>query len=146
MTYRVRTQTATGDMTFGRGSGNFLKDSPAAVAQRAKTRLNLWEGDWYLDLADGLPQFQQILGFKNIALAQALIRERIANTPFLINITDFSVIWNNQERTLTVLGKASTIFGALVFNFPLTPQLARTVQVGEPPFAFGVGDSGLIVD
>lgn len=143
MTYRIRAQTPSGDMTFGRGSANFFRDIPAAVAQRAKTRLNLWEGDWYLDLFDGLPQLQQILGFKNIALAQALIRERIAGTPFLINIIDFTVAWNNTTRNLNVTGKASTSFGQLIFNFPLTPQLLGTVQVGEPPFAFGVIDSGV---
>lgn len=122
---------AAGDYTFGRGGLNYLVDSPAAVAQRAGTRLRLWEREWYLDLSAGTPYFQDILGNKNIGLAQEVIRNRILGTPYSISIDNFTVIWNNQTRKFEVLGTLNTAFGSIQFGYPTAPFNNGIFTVGS---------------
>ncbi|SUP81231.1 Uncharacterised protein [Yersinia pseudotuberculosis] len=59
---RYRREDESGDYTFGQGDNTFLIDSPEAVAQAVKTRFELWRGQWFLDLTEGTPYIQSVLG------------------------------------------------------------------------------------
>ena len=118
MTFRVRAMSPTGDYTFGQGGANFLIDSPAAVGQACLTRLKLWTGEWFLDLGEGTPYWQEILAHKNTALAGSVIRERILGTPFAVSIDDFSAVFNNTTRAFSVTGQLNTAFGPVPISFP----------------------------
>lgn len=121
-------------MTFGQSALNFLVNSPAAVAQSVATRLRLWEGEWFLDLTAGTPYWQQILAQKNLGLATAAVRERIASTPFVTGISNFSVSFNGETREFVVTGVVSTDFGQAPISI---------VMVGPPPGGFQVGTSSI---
>lgn len=130
MTFRYRALDANGDMTFGRGAANFLVDSPAAVAQAILTRLNLWTGEWWLDLSIGTPWLQQILGKpRGPGSPDAAIRQRILTTPYVTNLTDYASNYNPTNRSWVVSCKVFTAFG----------------QVTNPQPGISVTPSGSIV-
>ena len=145
MTFRVRALSPTGDMTFGQGGQNFLVDSPAAVGQAVGTRLKLWEGEWFLDLTEGTPYWQQILAHKNIGLATAVIRDRILGTPFTTGIENFSVSFNDvvhgqTPRGFQVTGIVLTAFGQVPIDFEIPLLLSPgQFEAGGSPLGAGGG-------
>jgi hypothetical protein len=117
VTFRVRAMDQNLDMTFGRGIQNFKIDSPAAVAQAIGTRLNLWTGDWWLDLTQGTPWLQQILGKPRApgSSPDAAIRTRILGTPYVTRLSNYSSSFNSTNRSWTVSGVVDTAFGPTAF-------------------------------
>ena len=104
-----RAMDANGDYVFGGGAGEFLVNTPAAVAQAVQTRLQLAEGEWFLDLQEGTPYSTEILGANTTALYDQAIRERILDTPGVVAIISYSSVLNN--RALTVNATISTLYG-----------------------------------
>jgi hypothetical protein len=101
-----------GDMTFGRSDRDFLVDSPTAVAQAVYTRLRLWQGEWFLNLLEGMPWMQQVLVHSaGSGVPDAAIRARILGTPFVTSIEDYSSFWEPTNRLFTVTCKLWTAFG-----------------------------------
>lgn len=118
---RVRQMTAGGDMTFGQGSRNFLVDTPAAVAQACRTRLNLWTNEWFLDLTAGTPYRDQVLGERTQSLYDAVIQQRILETPGVIGLVSYQSSLDGTTRKLTIQVSAATQFGTTdEFIIPLT--------------------------
>lgn len=107
---RYRALSATGDYTFGQGQANFLINSPAMVGQSVKTRLLLWTGNWFLDVTEGTPWSQKILGANTKPLYDLAIQQRILETPGVKNITKYSSLITG--RNLTVNVTIDTIFSA----------------------------------
>lgn len=107
---RVRALDADGDMTFGRGAGNFLVDSPAAVAQCAKTRIGLKQGEWWLDATAGLA-WDQILGTGTAALRDLAIKEVVLGTPGMQSIDTYSSNVNPITRAFPVFMNVTTQYG-----------------------------------
>ena len=79
---RYRRLDENHDMCFGRGLSDYLVDStgdPDAIAQAIKTRLLLFYGEWWEDIYDGLPLWQQILGRRitDISIIDRILTDRI---------------------------------------------------------------------
>lgn len=110
MTLRVRMLSPEGDYVFGQGRNEFLVDSPEAVAQYVKTRLELAAGEWFLDLEEGTPYATKILGEGTLELYDQAIRERILSTRGVTAIEEYSS--QLSGRSLTVSAKVSTQFGS----------------------------------
>lgn len=137
MTLRVRALDANGDYRFGGGIGEFLIDSPEAVAQKIKTRMALWQGEFFLDSLAGTPWMQQILGrhasgpplapqqsvsmIYDVALKQVLSATRGVS-----QILSYSSSFDGNARTLTVSATVLTIFSTtpiqITQGVPITPQ------------------------
>lgn len=115
------------DMCFGKGAQDYLVDSvsnPEAVAQAIQTRLLLFLGEWWENINDGLPMFQQILGQKirDKALVDSILIDnimglrlpdpdnRFAVTKVSNVISEFDSI--NREYTFTAT--VDTIYGELI--------------------------------
>ena len=109
---RVRALDADGDMTFGRGTGNFLADSPAAVAQCVKTRLGLIQGEWYLDTTAGTPWSPQNLGAGTAATRDIAIKQVVLGTQGMVSIDAYSSILDPITRAFTVTKSVTTQYGA----------------------------------
>lgn len=121
---RVRAMTTAGDMTFGRGSANFLVNSPEAVAQIIGTRLRLWVNEWFLDLEDGTPWLQQVIGKGTRDLYDTVIRQRVLETPGVTSIESYSSEYDGTLRTLTVAMRVNTQYGPTAnFNVPVSTPL-----------------------
>lgn len=95
--------------------GVFLSNSPATVAQAVQTRLLLWRGEWFLDVTDGTPYMQDILGHgTNYDLE---IQDRILGTTGVLEITSYSSSVVN--RALSVQCTLKTLYGVVSLGIPL---------------------------
>ncbi|OKP02627.1 hypothetical protein [Xenorhabdus eapokensis] len=106
---RYRREDSNGDYSFGQGDNTFLVNSPETVAQAVKTRLNLWRGDWFLDMAEGTPYRETVLE-KNYTSAMA-IRERILGTEGVIEIVSLDATRNPVTRKITLTATINTRYG-----------------------------------
>jgi|WetSurMetagenome_2_1015567.scaffolds.fasta_scaffold00191_16 hypothetical protein len=109
---RVRALDENGDMTFGRGSGNFLVDTPAAVAQCILTRLALRQGEWWLDPTAGVAWDTQILGTGTAALRDLAIKEAVLETPGVVSIDAYASAVDPVTRAMSVQMTVTTRYGA----------------------------------
>lgn len=100
-----------GDYTFGGNLSSFLQNNPEAVAQSVVTRLKLWEGEWFLDIAEGTPYIGGVLGKYTRDDIDAIVKERILNTEGVIEITEYSSSFNPDLRKFSVSVTISTIYG-----------------------------------
>jgi hypothetical protein len=132
---RVRAMTATGDMTFGQGSADFLVNSSAAVAQLVLTRLKLWTGQWFLDQSAGVPWLTQVLGTGTQPLYDSVIRATILQTPGVLGIVSYSSSVNERTRALTVNATINTIFSRVLAQSTITGTVTGN---GSGSVTFGV--------
>ena len=106
---RYRQLTPAGDSTAFSGFTSFLVNTPSAVAQAVMTRLNLWQGQWFLDTTLGMPWTQQVIGFGTQAARDAAIQNTILGTPGVNQIVSYSS--QVVDRKLTVTCTINTIYG-----------------------------------
>ncbi|BAU93365.1 hypothetical protein MPPM_4760 [Methylorubrum populi] len=118
---RVRKVDATGDYVFGGNQAAFHRDTPDAVAQIVESRLQLWSGQWYLDLDEGTPYETQVLGKRTEAMRDPALRARILDTPGVTEIADYSSVLNRDTRGFLVSA-------AIITDFSRTDQQGRTVN------------------
>jgi hypothetical protein len=108
---RYRALSSSGDYVFGRGTGEFLLNSPEAVAQAVETRLRLMTGEWFLNLDEGTPYSTEILGTGTQTLYDQAIQDRILGTQGVQSIDDYTSTLNSATRQLTVECTITTIYG-----------------------------------
>jgi len=108
---RYRKLSEDGDYTFGNGQKDFWRDEPDAVAQSVKTRLLLWLGEWFLDIGEGTPFLQGILGKYSEEQANITIQDRVVNTTGVTNIETYESLKDVNNRALSVTMTLNTIYG-----------------------------------
>lgn len=108
---RYRKLSPTGDYVFGNSQLDFYRDVPEAVGQACKTRLELWLGEWFLDITVGTPYMQGVLGKHTKAQADATIRDRALDTQGLTTIRQYESTLNPDTRALSVRFEIDTIYG-----------------------------------
>jgi len=104
----------TGEPLQGNGQDSFISDLQA-VTQIIGTRLKLFEGEWFLDLLDGLPLFQNILGSSgsvtNLKVVVNLISQRIKLSPFVTLVSNVKASY--ESRQFKFSAQAETPFGTV---------------------------------
>lgn len=108
---RYRRENSDGDYTFGQGDETWLINSPETVVQAVKTRFELWYGQWFLDLNDGTPWIQSVLGKQRADVYNLAIRQRILDTRGVVSITDFSTTVDTDSRRVTFTATIETLYG-----------------------------------
>jgi len=119
---RYRCLDENHDFCFGRGKGDYLEDSvenPVAIAQAIKTRLMLYYGEWFMDIKDGLPLWQQILGhrIKKKGIIDEIITNRIKglltpdNQYAVTMVSQVDSTYDETTRRYEYSCVADTIFG-----------------------------------
>lgn len=108
---RYRKLTSDNDMVFGNGQLDFWRDVPEAVGQSAMTRLLLWLGEWFLDIEEGTPYMQGILGKHSLQEANTIIQDRVLTGQGVVDIQDYETLNDQETRTLTPSFKLDTIYG-----------------------------------
>jgi hypothetical protein len=112
-------------MCFGRGPSDYLEDSagnPIAIAQAIQTRMLLFRGEWWENIKDGLPLWQQILGqrIKNKGIIDRILVDRIKglrmpNTRLAItSVLNVSSTHNSETREYKFNSVVNTVYGKLV--------------------------------
>jgi len=135
----VRRLDANGDLvTQGQQFINEIHE----VEQTVRTRLNLFLGEYFRDVTDGTPWYEQILGkFASLSAAEAALRARIANTPDVIRITRFDSQFDIATRSYDVQADILTVYGegsiALTDPFgpvdptPIVPVVEEVMVINE---------------
>lgn len=108
---RYRKLSADDDYVFGNSQLDFYRDVPEAVAQSAKTRLLLWLGEWFLDVEEGTPFMQGILGKYSQTVADTTIQDRVLNGQGVVDIQNYESIKDADNRSLSVAFDLDTIYG-----------------------------------
>lgn len=109
---RVRKVDAIGDRVFGGDQLAIWRDVPDAVAQVVESRLNLWQGQWYLDRAEGTPYEQQVLGRRTEGLRDVALRYRILDTPGVVSLKSYGSVLDRQTRGFKVSAQIVTAYSA----------------------------------
>jgi hypothetical protein len=112
MKYRMLDQND--DYTFGQR--NEFYNGIEAVAQAVKTRLRLLKGEWWEDVNDGTPLFEEVEGqflasIGDIERIDLVFAERITGTQGVIEITSFESELNPNTRTYSASITMNTIYG-----------------------------------
>jgi len=81
-------------------SGAQFRVRDEAVGQGVKHRLRLFLGEYFLDVGDGSPWFQSILGKAPQDVAEVAIKQRILTAPGVDFIRRFSFDSDREARRL----------------------------------------------
>lgn len=85
------------------------------IVQRVRQRLQVFRGEWFLDVRAGVPWLQDILVHTpRLNYVEALLKAEIVGTPGIVEITQFSMEYSAGNRTLEVAFKARTETGETV--------------------------------
>lgn len=127
---RYRTLDANGDYTFGQGSANFLVNSAQSVAQAVLTGLKLWQGEWFVNTAAGMPWATQVLGYGTKAFYDAALQAQVKSTTGVTGLTGYSSTLNSITRLLVATISGTSLYGPF------------TVTVSVPTAGGGFGEGG----
>lgn len=106
----VRKLDDSGDIVT---SGSLFITAQSEIEQTIRTRLRLFLGEYFRDITDGTPWFEQILGKGvNMSAREAALRNRIAGTHGVIRLTAFKIDFPDvNARLLTVTASVLTEYG-----------------------------------
>ena len=111
---KYRKLDSSGDYSFGFGNANFYTDADA-VSQAIETKLNLLEGEWWGDITDGLPFFQEIAGqlgtADSLIAINLIVQNRILDAPNIKEITTFSSTYESRKYSFSAT--VETDFGTV---------------------------------
>lgn len=129
-TISVRKLDANHDPIYGNGKQDFYTDI-FAVAQLIDTSLLLLQGEWWNNLAAGLPLFQKIIGVSGVGnnpqIAALLIQQTILAVPYVNTISDTSLKYDPLTRSFTYSCKVYTAFGQVQTTF--VPGASASIPV-----------------
>lgn len=108
---RYRKLDDSGDFLFGHGQADFHHDTPQAVAQAVATRLRLFFGEWFLDVAEGTPYVQAVFGKHTAETCGPALRERILGTEGVTALAAFETVYDGETRRLAVNATIETLYG-----------------------------------
>ena len=110
---RVRKLDANNDMLFGQSLDNYWINVPDGPAQVVVSRLNMWLGDWWLDLGDGTPYNTKVLGKYTGNVRDAAIQARILGTDGVTSLGSYDSQVMISTREYTVQANINTAYGAI---------------------------------
>jgi hypothetical protein len=104
----------------GNGLENFAADLEATAIILSEN-LQFLQGSWWMNLSEGLPLFQKLLGHPTTSQAVALIiRNTILASPYVTGIVSMSVVYNPSGRGYTFTATVQTAFGQIsLSNVPV---------------------------
>lgn len=106
---RYRKLSPSGDYVFGQAN-SFHINTSEGVAQAIRTRLLLWAGEWFLDSQEGTDYSNGVLGFGTQGSRDAVIKQRILETPGVTQLLEYSSGVDN--RVFSVYCKVDTAYSA----------------------------------
>jgi len=84
------------------------------VMQDCRIKLQMFKGEWFLDLDAGIPYWGQILGQKPavaIAAIGASFTETLLSVEDVISVTKMEIVHNRSARSLSVSWQVRCQFG-----------------------------------
>ena len=108
--------TEDGDLFFSEGSFKdlALTTEKNEIAQRLRIRLRSFANDWFLDLSDGIPYFEDILKKNpNINIIRGLFKSAILAVEGVTSLLSFEMQNDPSTRTLSIEFGVMTTGGEL---------------------------------
>lgn len=114
---RYRRLDSNGDYTFGNGKYDFLVDIEA-VPQAVQTKLKLFRGEWWEDLSEGLPFFQEIAGQfiksdEDKDIVTKLYCNRISDVPEFNSFLSVEADFDFEKRIYSLKADIDTTYGII---------------------------------
>lgn len=108
----IRLDELTNDILIQGGKLSIISDNARAVRQRLLIRLRTFKGEWFLDLAVGVPYFQSILkqGVRK-DLVDLLLKRTILETEGVQRITNFTSTLDRSTRSYSASFSVTTLQG-----------------------------------
>lgn len=98
------------DVEIGPRGFRFTRGAEA-VAQRILVRLRNIKGEWFLDLENGVPWFQSILGSKfSEPEIRGIVADVIGKTPGVTETISLIISFDASTRRLDISFETSTVF------------------------------------
>lgn len=97
--------TDDGDIAVAtNGTQRWTSSVAEEAAQRLQNKYQLFLGEWFLDLREGVPYYRDILGVKplNMQAVRAVLRKVATDDPAVDSITEFTAELDGVTRRLTV--------------------------------------------
>lgn len=93
-------ETLDHDMALVNGD-LFLCSDERVVSQLVEARLRLFLGEWFLDLREGIPYFEQVF-IKNpdMTVVRSLLSKVVTDTPGVKDLLEASFTFDREERIL----------------------------------------------
>ena len=98
---RITWAWTNNDLDFS-GSRLNLKTGSAAIAQHQESRLDMFQGEWFLGLRSvGFPyDLSTLVRAPNIPALESAFRAHILATPGTTGLESFQLSWNQEDREL----------------------------------------------
>lgn len=96
------------------GSDLSFSSGLAGVVQSCRIALQMFRGEWFLDLDAGIPYWDQILGQRAdvaIAIARDEYRRELLEVEDVLAVLKLEVSFENSTRTLRIRWQVDTEFG-----------------------------------
>ena len=106
-----------GDYLLGGGDGEFL-GGVKAVAQAIITRIKLLLNEWWENLNEGTPLWENILGNsgKDIESVDKIIINRILGTEGVLRVKDYESSFDVEKRTYSFKAIVDTVYGESILE------------------------------
>lgn len=85
-----------------------------AIVQQCRIALQMFQGEWFLNLDVGIPYWEKILGEKPataIEAARIFFRRELQLVDGVNKVTKLDITYTGSTRTLNVSWQVNTIFG-----------------------------------
>ena len=103
-----------------------INDEVAAIAQDLRQRLNFFKGEWFLNLLEGFPYFQEV--FKknpDQALLRALFRNTIIDTNGIESVETLDISLNTATRRAELTFSARLNDGGVLQSSDFPPFIVE---------------------
>lgn len=108
------------DIYFDNGQLAFVSGRQY-TAQRIKTRLQLFLGEWAFDTSQGVPWFETVFAKPaDIVTIESVIKNTILDTPNVLSLLSYSDTLDRRERAYTVQFSVDTTDGTIEDTLNLT--------------------------
>jgi hypothetical protein len=105
-----------GDLVIENGD-LVLTTGQEAIKQHILQRLKSYRGEWFLNIEDGVPYFQDILKKNpNPRAVDGALKVAIVETPGVTELTSFDLKYDTLTRGLKLSFSCNTISGSVDFS------------------------------
>ena len=120
----IRNVDANGDFVFGHSLADYLTGD-AAIALLLEQRLQLWLGEWFLDVTAGV-NWWQVLGTRPPALllAEQELRRIALATDGVVKVTNLALAFSHKTFIANIQCSVTTVnaTGVITINFQQSVQ------------------------
>jgi hypothetical protein len=98
MTMTLAVDPRRNDMVVGKNGKLLTTTSAQEVKQRILIALQHQYQEYFLNVPDGVPWYEVILGSKDKRTVESLIRSAILGAPLVLSVINLQIVWPSPTR------------------------------------------------